>query len=254
MSTTTILLCALILFDHCLKGIDCLNILRNHKASSRINRRVRYCTMDDETQRIGIKDDLTTRDEYLATRFSRLSSSGHDLTSLTSEEISEWDDHHEEYSNRNIVKRTINSFLGYLDKGIYVSRIGGLPLFTSGYRLDASCTEEMLVFTEPCDPEHIYLADWNGTFPHLRDSIMKTFPSVGQVQALFCVRSGLGVGVQASVDGSDDDRQLSFVYVVDANSVIFLSLDRSWPIESQPENIWGTEGQYLAYKQQENLS
>ena len=38
--------------------------------------------MDDEVARPNIKEELTTRDEYLDTRFKRLSSSGHDLTPI----------------------------------------------------------------------------------------------------------------------------------------------------------------------------
>jgi hypothetical protein len=43
--------------------------------------------MDDETARYGIKVELTTRDDYLESRFKKLSPSGHDLTELTNEEV-----------------------------------------------------------------------------------------------------------------------------------------------------------------------
>lgn len=35
-----------------------------------------------------LRQELTTRDEYLATRFTKLSPSGYDLTSLTPHEVS----------------------------------------------------------------------------------------------------------------------------------------------------------------------
>jgi hypothetical protein len=43
--------------------------------------------MDDEIARAGIKEELTTRDEYLDSKFVRLSSSGHDLTPMTAEAL-----------------------------------------------------------------------------------------------------------------------------------------------------------------------
>lgn len=48
----------------------------------------RWMKMDDEKARATCKTDITARDDnYLSTRFSKLSSSGHDLTPMTSEEI-----------------------------------------------------------------------------------------------------------------------------------------------------------------------
>lgn len=47
----------------------------------------RVLRMDDEMARAGIKQDLTICDEYLNTRFDRLSQSGHDLTPMLSEDI-----------------------------------------------------------------------------------------------------------------------------------------------------------------------
>ena len=41
-----------------------------------------FLRMDDEVARPNIKEELTTRDEYLDTKFKRLSSSGHDLTPI----------------------------------------------------------------------------------------------------------------------------------------------------------------------------
>lgn len=46
--------------------------------------------MDDEVARPGIKEELTTREEYLDSRFTRLSPSGHDLTPWTREMIQDY--------------------------------------------------------------------------------------------------------------------------------------------------------------------
>ena len=44
--------------------------------------------MDDEMARATCKTDITARDDdYLSKRFSKLSSSGHDLTPMTHEEM-----------------------------------------------------------------------------------------------------------------------------------------------------------------------
>ena len=48
-------------------------------------------------------------------------------------------------------------YLGDGQKGLYVCAIGGLPLFASGTRIESECTAQQLVFSEPCDPEHITL-------------------------------------------------------------------------------------------------
>lgn len=53
------------------------------------------CRIPTRTVRISVlrimrasRQELTTRDEYLATRFTKLSASGHDLTPLTQSEVS----------------------------------------------------------------------------------------------------------------------------------------------------------------------
>ena len=83
--------------------------------------------MDDEIARPGCKLDLTTRDEYLESRFTKLSLSGHDLTPMirwTSDELDE--------DNKNIAEelkltqaRYINSpeYLGVGEKGLYVRSV-----------------------------------------------------------------------------------------------------------------------------------
>lgn len=228
-------------------GLQVLSLL-HQKVSSRSSRSIRFLRMDDETARPGIKDDLTTRDEYLSSRFSRLSSSNHDLTPMTPAEVAEWDIHHEEYSVKGILDRKFDRYLGESDKGAYASRIGGLPLFTSGSRLENICSKSVLFFTEPCDPEHITLADWDGSFSNLSDAIKDTFPDVVQFMLVRCTRSGCPVGLQATVDGS-----VPTVFAIAPECVVFLRLDQPWPLESQAENLWGTEGQYLVWKQKEHL-
>lgn len=37
------------------------------------------------------------------------------------------------------------------------------------------------------------------------------------------------------------------MYVVEEEHVCFLSVDTPWPVECQPENFWGTEGQYRSW-------
>lgn len=232
--------------SHCMRRIRCIGAVRPVRVHT-----MRFLRMDDESQRPGVKDDLTTRDEYLATRFSRLSPSGHDLTPLSAEEIAEWDDHHEEYSSKRVAERSIDTFLGHAQRGAYVARVGGLPLFTSGSRLDAACDKEILFFTEPCDAEHVSLEEWDGSFSQLCEKIKDTYPYVMQIMKTRCVRSGIAIGLQATLSGSVDDKQPACVYAVPASALLFLPLDRAWPVESQPENVWGTEGQYLAYKQRD---
>ena len=115
-----------------------------------------------------------------------------------------------------------DTFLGKGKKGIYVSDVGGLPLFASGSRLDARCTGSFLIFTEPCDPTHIRLAD----------------------NKVFCVRSGYMVG-EVNHDGT---------FKLFARNTRFFDVDSQWPPESQPENFWGSEGQYCAWNHHERSS
>ncbi len=47
------------------------------------------------------------------------------------------------------------------DKGLYVSAYGGLPLFSSGNRVDAVFSASkggwLIRFSEPCDPSHVQI-------------------------------------------------------------------------------------------------
>jgi hypothetical protein len=112
-----------------------------------------------------------------------------------------------------------DTFLGKDRKGLYVCHVGGLPLFASGTRVDSLCTGSSVVFEEPCDAAHICIE-------HGR---------------IHCVRSGLCVG-EVVHDGK---------YRVFSKCLRFLDLDAPWPPESQPENFWGSEGQYRAWNKHE---
>jgi len=169
--------------------------------------------MDDEVARAGIKVELTTRDEYLETRFTKLSESGHDLTPLLPSELD------------RLKKETIcGNFSGLpFRKGLYCAKIGGLPMFASGDRLDDKCSDDELVFQAPCDPEHIWLDDKNN---------------------FYCKRSGLAIG-------KVDTRSETWLYRVKISegTLNFHSLDKPFPVESQPESYWGTEDQWTHRRQ-----
>lgn len=119
-------------------------------------------------------------------------------------------------------------YLGFNMRGLYVHKVGGLPLCSSGNRIASLCTKEYLVCSQPCDTEHIILNDVNN-----------------QIK---CVRTNLTVGYVNIT--SSLDRLLHF-YI---NKLYFLLVDHPWPIECQPENIWGSEGQYRAWNGHELAS
>lgn len=199
--------------------------------------------MDDEIARPGCKLDLTTRDEYLESRFTKLSLSGHDLTPMsywTSDEIGE-----DTKCIAEELKLTqyINSpkYLGVSEKGLYVrllsftykcvyfftkkiptkSLVGGLPLFSSGYRVDILCNTTWLAFTSPCDPEHIVNVE---------------------TENFQCARNGKTLGYITK------DAENGIIYFVQAEKLFFWNKDRSLPIRSQPANYWGTEGQFVSWR------
>lgn len=206
--------------------------------------------MDDELARKGIKQELTTTDdEYLDLRFKRLSASGHNLTPMTADEIRQYtSDRSEEFryditDAGNCIANS-DKYIGEGRKGVYVHRIGGLPLFASGYRIDEECNHDLLVFEHPCDTSHIdELSD--------RESIDVIYIDDNSCQwlrrsSIRCVRSSLIVGdMLESLSHSPIRRR----YRIPSCHVRFLSIDSIWPIESQPENFWGTEGQYRAWNQ-----
>jgi peptide methionine sulfoxide reductase MsrB len=177
--------------------------------------------MDDEIPRPGIKEELTTREEYMESRFTCLSFSGHDLTPLTEAELNtliarQADDEICENLNEN-------AYLGMGCKGLYVCIIGGLPLFASGSRVDAASCNRSLFFSEPCDVSHVKIHG----------------------NQVYCVRSGHLLGETCRLH---DD---SLSYKIQAKSLRFLDIRHTWPPESQPENFWGSEGQYRSWNMNE---
>ena len=171
-------------------------------------------SMDDEIARSGIKIELTTRHKYLETRFSRLSMSGHDITSFNDEDTKEWINDYQEIYDSNYGINENDIYLGNNRKGIYVCYIGGLPLFSTGNRLHSECNKQTLTFDAPCDEDHIVIKN----------------------SKVSCIRSNLEVG---SYDNGK--------YTIESSKVRFLGISQVWPTSSQPENFWGTEGQFCQW-------
>ena len=171
----------------------------------------RVLKMDDEVARTGIKVELTTRDEYLETRFTKLSESGHDLTPLLPSELD------------RLRKETISDNFSFLSfrKGLYCAKIGGLPMFASGDRLDDKCSDDELVFQAPCDPEHIWIDDDNN---------------------FHCKRTGL-------VIGRVDTENCLYRVKISEGTLNFHALDKPFPVQSQPESYWGSEDQWTHRRQ-----
>ncbi|CAM9492179.1 unnamed protein product [Discosporangium mesarthrocarpum] len=224
--------------------------------------------MDDEIAREGIKEELTTRDAYLETRFTKLSESGHDLTPMTTQEVENdfsasglsaaqkslllgtgevpggglmGDTDERFYNHRYDHQDDLNyNFLQSLRErkrvGMYACVIGGLPLFTSGCRLPPLPGDICLSFFEPCDPEHV-LEDGEG-----RGRGRGGTGSGGS--PVFCSRSGVQVGDVLIDSASPTGKR----YRVLSSALEFHPLGRPLPVRCQPENYWGTEGQYRVWQ------
>jgi peptide methionine sulfoxide reductase MsrB len=214
----------LLCFIYVASGFSPSKTLKNYKTVKK------WISMDDEVNRVGIKDDLTTKDDYLNSKFTRLSPSGHDLTPLDVNAVEELLRSLEATLNDIPVKSIDDSlsgryrYQGENQKGIYVCKIGGLPLFSSGRRYDTFCNDKYLYFTDVCDPAHVHIDDLTSEVK--------------------CVRSGILVG--KVIEGENKS-----MYQINANLLNFYSIKEKWPVESQPENFWGTEGQYRAWNQHE---
>lgn len=163
---------------------------------------------DDEVSRRGIKFEFTTHGDYLEERFVGLSKSGHDLTPLLHEEIMRLE---EELCDRGDYD---GLFLGAGQKGLYCERVGGLPLFSSGCRIDEKCSKSALAFDEACDDDHVLVTPGG---------------------LVMDVRCGRRIGERSASDG---------LFYVLPSEVVFYALSEALPPQSQPENFWGTEGQY----------
>ena len=176
--------------------------------------------MDDEVARVGIKTELTTKEDYLDKKFVKLSPSGHDVTGFDDVDRNHWiEDYKDIYDNYDI--KESDEFLGSKRKGLYVCVIGGLPLFSSGYRVENECNRSVLTFDAPCDNDHI----------------------VNNKNNIYCCRSGLQIGILEKGK-----------YVVDPTVLRFLDISDKVPVPSQPENFWGTEGQFCAWNSNEMLA
>ena len=80
------LLCVLLL----LIANQWINAFQSRGSPRILSSRSAFCKMDDEIPRDTCKVDITAReDDYLTTRFVRLSASGHDLTPMTAGEVTE---------------------------------------------------------------------------------------------------------------------------------------------------------------------
>ena len=172
--------------------------------------------MDDEVARAGIKVELTTREDYLETRFTKLSASGHDLTPMLKEEVLAWQ------CEKQPSDIAHNAGLG--QKGLYCAAVGGLPIFASGDRKDSECSATELVFSSPCDEEHVKIEIETGDF--------------------YCARSGIRIGTVSS-----QSPQRRFRVNLSNQSLRFHPLQKPFPVESQPESYWGSEDQFTYRRQ-----
>jgi len=154
-------------------------------------------------------------------------------------------------------------YLGDGQKGLYVCAIGGLPLFASGTRIEEECTAQQLVFSEPCDPDHITLVtEGNDASSSSSDGSSSSSSSGGTAEQRFkCTRSDTPLGIVHTIksstsssssnagdmsdsgDSNNSNNNDKKYVISDLRSLRFLSLGAKWPVESQPENAWGTEGQ-----------
>ncbi|CAM9965939.1 unnamed protein product, partial [Hapterophycus canaliculatus] len=203
------------------------------------------------------QQELTTRDEYLATRFTKLSASQHDLTPFTPSETREAASHLSPEKRAvlfgsaakdggrgggggdadrdcdggadNDHDETNRGWRDHREKGLYACAVGGLPLFTSGWKLESRIGDDCPSFAEPCDEEHL-LEEQDAA-----DS--------GAATSVFCARSGVRVGTVIADAGSPSGKR----YLVLSEALEFHPLGKALPVRCQPENYWGSEGQYRAW-------
>ncbi|CAM9848262.1 unnamed protein product [Pylaiella littoralis] len=221
-----------------------------HRTRTGAGRRWRRChvRMDDEIARKGIKEELTTRDEYLATRFTKLSVSGHDLTPLTPSEKQEAASHlpptqkavlfgggaGDERKNcdpghhGDADEGEYRGWRDHKEKGLYACAVGGLPLFTSGWKLAPRAEDACPSFAEPCDGEHL---------------IQERDPVNGEGTFVSCARSRVRVGRVVADSRSPSGKR----YLISSAALEFHPLGKALPVRCQPENYWGSEGQYRVW-------
>lgn len=134
-----------------------------------------------------------------------------------------------------------SNYLGFKEKGLYVSAFGGLPLFSSGNRigpyLDRDSQKRYISFSEPCDPSHVQIVrEENSSHGH----------------RLRCARSQEFIGWIKTVSTAENGSERQLQYFVDEDCLCFLPLQIAWPLQSQPENFWGSEGQYRSWGTESN--
>lgn len=176
-------------------------------------------------------------------------------------------------------------YMGNNQKGVYTCNVGGLPLFSSGLRVPHLCDSDYLVFTEPCDLEHIQLVDISQvdcTVPlsslpanFLLVKCNRSNQIVGKL-ALFpiqdipfltneivrnelkdlnsyidCLKSCTTVAFKTMTDVQRESSAsyVGYYFIILSEKLSFLPLRSKWPIPSQPENYWGTEGMFTVWLQ-----
>jgi hypothetical protein len=98
------------------------------------------------------------------------------------------------------------------------------------------CDEDILFFNEPCDEMHIR------TECDTRND---------NISRIYCVRSGSQIGLYYE-EFHSNDQMFQHIYMLnDLDMIRFFNIQQPWPVPSQPENCWGSEGQYRAWNNNE---
>ena len=254
MGSLVLLVVVVLLFDTSHK---CLSFSPSFSSPFQRIRRVAQLRMDDEQERTTAKTDITALpDGYLSDgfgskrRFTKLSSSGHDLTPLTQEEIK----HELEKSADDAAASSGSSSNGSLEvaakpylgggkKGLYCAKIGGLPLASTGYLEESLCNPKVIAFSEVCDLEHILIQDAERKRP---DGL--PFQQILDVRC----REVVGYREETLITGQTNEKYEN-VYYFFSEKLEFYPVDKKGglklPIKCQPANFWGTEGQFVAWRQ-----
>ena len=183
---------------------------------------------------------MTTKEDDYFIKFYKLSKSGHDLTPMNANDLKYWREKVND-SSINHYKPTLCEtelyglipYLGQNCKGLYVGNIGGLPLFSSGYIIESLCDNRYLYFEEPCDNEHVLLEN----------------------DLIYDARSRTNIGsiVFLNYKTRDGNYYSKHVYKVKTDDLKFIDIKSIIPVESRPENFWGTEGQFTSWNENEGM-
>lgn len=209
--------------------------------------------MDDEQERTTAKTDITALpDGYLSDgfgskrRFTKLSSSGHDLTPLTKDEIEQELEQVAEVAAASTGSSSSGQHVKYLGdgvKGLYCAKIGGLPLASTGYLEESLCNSKVVAFSEVCDLEHILTRD-----------VERKRPDGQPYEQILDVRCSEVVGYREEtlITGQTNEKYENIYYFF-SDKLEFYPIDEKGglklPIKCQPANFWGTEGQFVAWRQ-----